>query len=142
MKKLNKVASELALEFNLQGGTDVTGFSLLGHSCEMAEASNVRLRFSFSKIPFISGARRYAEESIFPGGTFDNRLYFGSNVHFDPSLDEASQMLLFDSQTSGGLLLSVSPGKLDALLSRAKQLEQPVWVIGEVIQGKGIEVIR
>jgi len=140
MKKLNKVAAELAQEFDLHGGTDVTGFSLLGHAYEMAEASGVGIRFNFDKIPFISGARSYAEQFIFPGGSYDNRLYFGSSVHFDPALDEPSQMLLFDSQTSGGLLLAVPPDKLNQLLSRTAQMTQPVWVIGEVMQGKGIEV--
>jgi len=142
MKKLNKGAAELAQEFDLHSGTDVTGFSLLGHAYEMAEASGVGIRFSYSKIPFISGARTYAEQFIFPGGSYDNRLYFGSNVHFDPALDEPSQLLLFDSQTSGGLLLIVPPDKLGQLLSRAAQKDQSVWVIGEVIQGKGIEVTR
>ncbi len=140
MKKLNKAAAELALEFDLHGGTDVTGFSLLGHACEMAEASDVRIRFNYHKTPLISGARAYADQFIFPGGAYDNRLYFGSNVHFDPSLDEPSQLLLFDPQTSGGLLLAVPPGKLENLLARAEQLEQPLWVVGEVIPGKGIEV--
>ena len=142
MKKLNKVAAELAQEFALHGGTDVTGFSLLGHAYEMAEASGVGIRFSYSKIQFLSGARSYAEQFIFPGGSYDNRLYFGSSVHFDPALDELSQLLLFDSQTSGGLLLAVPPDKLDKLLSRAAQKDQPMWVIGEVIQGKGIEVTK
>jgi selenide,water dikinase len=100
----------------------------------------VRLRFAFHKIPFISGARKYAEQQIFPGGAYDNRLYFGSSVHFDPALDDTSQMLLFDSQTSGGLLLAVQPEKLERLLARAEQVGQPLWVVGEVIQGKGIEV--
>jgi len=142
MKKLNKVAAELALEFDLHSGTDVTGFSLLGHVLEMAEASNVRVRFNYHKIQFISGARSYAEQYIFPGGTYDNRLYFGTNVHFDPTLDEPSQLLLFDPQTSGGLLLAVPPDKLEKLLIRAEQMDQPLWVIGEVFPGKGIEVTR
>jgi selenide,water dikinase len=142
MKKLNKVASELAQEFDLHGGTDVTGFSLLGHAYEMADASSVGIRFTYNKIPFISGAQGYAEQFIFPGGTYDNRLYFGSNVHCDPAIDKPSQLLLFDSQTSGGLLLAVPPEKLDKFLSRAAQKDQPVWVIGEVLQGKGIEVTR
>lgn len=142
MKKLNKGACELALEFELKAGTDVTGFSLLGHASEMAGASGVGMRFSFSKIPFIAGARKYAEQFIFPGGTYDNRLFFGSSVHFDPRLDEPSQLLLFDAQTSGGLLLAITPGKLDLLLSRAEQVGQPAWVIGEVLPGKGIEVTR
>jgi selenide, water dikinase len=142
MKKLNKTASELANEFSLIGGTDVTGFSLLGHTCEMAEASGVGVRFSYHKIPFISGARNYAKQYIFPGGTYDNRLYFGSNVHFYPALDEPAQLLLFDAQTSGGLLLAVPPDKLDKLLIRAELVQQPLWVIGEVIPGKGIEVVE
>ena len=142
MKKLNKAAAELAQEFELHSGTDVTGFSLLGHAYEMAEASNVRVRFNYQKIPFITGARTYAERFIFPGGAYDNRLYFGSNVHFDPSLDEPSQLLLFDSQTSGGLLLAVPPDKLEKFLTRAEQLEQPLWVVGEVVPGKGIEVTQ
>ncbi len=140
MKKLNKTAAELALEFGLRGGTDVTGFSLLGHAFEMAEASQVGLRISYHEIPFTSGARRYAEEYTFPGGTYDNRLYFGSNVHFDPTLDEPAQLLLFDAQTSGGLLLSVNPARLEGLRARAVELDQPLWVIGEVVQGKGIKV--
>jgi selenide,water dikinase len=140
MKKLNNTASELAQEFDLHSGTDVTGFSLLGHAYEMAEASKAGLRFWFNKVPFISGARAYAEQYIFPGGTYDNLLYFASGVHFDPGLDEPAQLLLFDSQTSGGLLLAVPPAKLDRFVSRAAELDQPAWVIGEVTTGKGIEV--
>jgi selenide, water dikinase len=142
MKKLNKVASELAQEFDLHGGTDVTGFSLVGHAYEMTIASGVGIRFSYNKIHFISGARKYGDQFIFPGGTYDNRLYFGSHVHFNPSIDEPSQLLLFDSQTSGGLLLAVPPDKLEPILSRAAQINQPLWVIGEVIPGEGIEVTR
>lgn len=142
MKRLNQTAAELAREFNLQAGTDVTGFSLLGHAREMAEASGVGIRFSFTQIPFISGARAYAEQFIFPGGSYDNRLYFGSSVHFDPSLDEPSQMLLFDAQTSGGLLLAVPPAKLSQFQLSAVQKEQPIWVIGEVVQGKDIQVTK
>jgi selenide,water dikinase len=63
-------------------------------------------------------------------------------VHFDPSLDEPSQLLLFDSQTSGGLLLAVPPDKLEKFLTRAEQLEQPLCVVGEVVPGKGIEVTQ
>lgn len=142
MKRLNKVASELAVEFGVRGGTDITGFSLLGHGLEMAQASGVGLRLSFGKIPLLSGASRYAEQFIFPGGASDNRLYFGSNVHFDPTIQEPSQMLLFDPQTSGGLLLCVPADKLNSLLARADQLNQPVWVIGEVVEGKEIEVLE
>ena len=82
MKRLNRGAAELAVEFGLRGGTDITGYSLLGHAAEMAAASGVGLHFQYSRIPFISGARKYAEEWTFPGGASDNALYFGEQVHF------------------------------------------------------------
>lgn len=140
MKRLNKTAGELAVEFDLRGGTDITGFGLLGHGYELAAASGVSLRFFFGKLPFTRGAQRYAQEWIFPGGASDNRLYFGLHVHFAPDVDEPSQMLLFDAQTSGGLLLAIPPGKVDDLFERAAQLGQPLWAIGEVAEGEGIEV--
>lgn len=142
MKRLNKTAAELAVEFGLHGGTDITGFSLLGHASEIAHASGVRLRFFFDQVPFTRGAQSYAAQWIFPGGSMDNRLYYGSQVHFAPQIDESSQMLLFDAQTSGGLLLSVPAQKLPALLRRAAELGQPLWVVGEVIEGQGIEVVK
>lgn len=140
MSRLNKTAGELAVEFGVRGGTDVTGFSLLGHAAEMAQASGVSLRIEFSQLPFLSGARGYAEKGFFPGGAFDNKAHFEQDVAFDPALDEPSQMLTFDPQTSGGLLFGVPREKLDAFKKRADELQQPVWVIGEARQGKGIEV--
>jgi selenide,water dikinase len=140
MKRLNRAASELAVEHHLRGGTDITGYSLMGHGLELAQASGVGLRFSFEKIPFVRGAHRYAQEWIFPGGSSDNRLYYGAQVRFDPQIDEPSQMLLFDAQTSGGLLLAVPPDRLDALLKRAAQVGQPLWVVGQAVEGTGIEV--
>jgi selenide,water dikinase len=140
MTRLNRTAGLLAVEFGLSAATDVTGFSLLGHGLEMAEASGVALHFDYAQIPFVSGARKYAEMWAFPGGASDNRVHFGPQVTFDPSIDEASQMLLFDPQTSGGLLLGLPKEKLAAFKARAQELEQPVWVIGEVREGSGIEV--
>ena len=141
MTRLNRVASELAVVLNLQGGTDITGYSLLGHGWEMARASGAGLRFYFDRIPLISGARKYADSWTFPGGAADNRLYFSSHVTFDHRLDEASQMLLFDPQTSGGLLLAVPAERLAELLQRAQDLQQPFWDIGEVIDGDQIQVV-
>lgn len=141
MKRLNKTASQLAVEFELRGGTDITGYSLLGHGLEMAEASGVSLKLESAKIPLISCARKYAEKGSFPGGAFDNKKYFESKVNFADSIDEPNQMLLFDPQTSGGLLLGVPQSRLDAFLSRAQETDQQVWLIGEVEAGKGIKVI-
>ena len=140
MKQLNKTASQLANEFALRGGTDITGFSLLGHAMEMADASGVALRFEFANIPFISCARKYADKGCFAGGAFDNQAHFGSKVKFADSMDEQNQMLMFDPQTSGGLLLGVPQEKLDAFSARSKELGQAVWVVGRVETGAGISV--
>ena len=140
MKRLNDTAGQLAIEFGLRGGTDVTGYSLLGHGMEMAKASGVSLRFIYAKIPFIGGARKYAEQGIFPGGAFDNQKHFESSVKFAGSIDEPSQMLLFDPQTSGGLLLGVPRERLDSFLARAHEINQSIWVVGSVEAGTGIEI--
>ena len=140
MKRLNRQAGALATEFGLHGGTDVTGFSLLGHGLEMATASGVRLQLGLGKIPFLSGARKYAALGTFPGGAADNRLHFAPAVQFAARIAEEMQMLLFDPQTSGGLLLGVPPARLAGFMSRAAKINQPVWVIGEVVKGEGVQV--
>lgn len=140
MKRLNRSASELALEFDLRGGTDITGFSFLGHALEMAAASGVSLHIDPAKVPLVGGARTYAERGIFPGGAFDNMSHFGPRIQFAQGVDEPSQMLLYDPQTSGGLLLGVPADKLSAFEARAQQLDQPAWVVGTVHVGSGIEV--
>jgi len=140
MKRLNKTAGNLAVEFGLRGGTDITGYSLLGHGLEMATASSVSLKLDFIKIPFINGARKYAENGCFAGGAFDNKSYFEAQVKFADSIDEENQMLLFDPQTSGGLLLGVPQEKLESFLLRAEELKQPAWVIGRVEAGAGITI--
>lgn len=140
MKRLNKTASQLALEFDLHGGTDITGYSLLGHALEMANASGVKLQFDSANIPFVSGARKYAEQWIFPGGAVDNKKHFEAQVTFADSIDKPNQMLLFDPQTSGGLLLGVPQVQLDSFMSRSQEMNQAAWVVGRVESGTGIEV--
>lgn len=140
MTRLNRDAARAANAVGVRGGTDITGFGLLGHAGEIATASKVGLKFNFSQIPFVSSARRYADEWIFPGGSHDNRHYFSPHVKFAQGIDEPSQMLLFDAQTSGGLLLSVPADMISDFERSAAELEQPVWVVGEVIQGSGITI--
>lgn len=140
MKRLNASASQLALQHRVQAATDISGFSLLGHGWELAAASGVGLRFEFGKIPFLRGAFRYAQEFIFPGGSADNRIYFGEHVDFGPGMDEAWQMLLFDAQTSGGLLMAVPSDQIDSMRREAVRLGQNLWVVGEVLRGNRLEV--
>ena len=141
MIRLNRTASQLAVDVGLKGGTDVTGYSLLGHGLEMAQASQVGLRLVFDQIPFVTCARRYAEAWAFPGGASDNHNYFGKFVRFSERISEMEKMMLFDPQTSGGLLLAVPPEKIEAFRQQAVQLNQPIWEIGAALDGEGIEVV-
>jgi len=140
MLTLNRDVARLGLEHNVAGATDVTGFSLLGHAWEMAASSGVGFIIEWEKIPFISGAKKYASEFIFPGGASDNMLYFKPHVEFRRELGDEQRLLLFDPQTSGGLLMAVNPGELDSLLSHAGKIKQPLWVIGEVVNGDTIVI--
>jgi selenide,water dikinase len=140
MLRLNNTAGQLANEFSLRGGTDITGFGFLGHAMEMANASKVSLAIDYAKLPFLNGSLYYAEKGIFPGGAFDNKVHFENQVKFDEQIHEPAQMLLFDPQTSGGLLLGVPQDKLQAFEKQANELDQPIWVVGEVCAGQGIEV--
>ncbi len=140
MKRLNDTGSVLARKYNAHSCTDVTGFSLLGHAWEMAEASEVGLRINFKALPFISCALKYAKEWSFPGGASDNMLYYGKNVHFVDPIEEYEKMMVFDPQTSGGLLIGLSKENTKLLCEWAEKIGQPAWVIGEVVQGNTIEV--
>lgn len=138
MKRLNKGSMELANHFQLKAATDITGFSFLGHAWEMASGAKLGMKISFKDIPFISCAKKHAEAWRFPGGAFDNKLHYSQFIEFDESIPEEHQLLLFDPQTSGGLLLGVPQEKLDAFMAKAKTRNEPAWVIGEVIQEEKI----
>ena len=106
----------------------------------MANASGVALKLEFEKIPFVAGARKYAEKGTFPGGAFDNKKHFESSVAFNNAIDEPNQMLLFDPQTSGGLLLGIPQEQLQSFLARAQEIGQAAWTIGNVEAGTGIQI--
>jgi selenide,water dikinase len=140
MKRLNRTASELAQAHGIVAATDITGFSLMGHAWEMAENSGVGMKIYYDMLPFISPAKELAKAFEFPGGAFDNRLYFGDHVKVPKSLSEEELMLLFDPQTSGGLLLAVNCDQLDDFRIQAEKMDQPIWVIGEVVEGNQITI--
>ena len=140
MKRLNRKASELAQSFGVKAATDITGFSLLGHAWEMAQSSGVGMNIYRDMIPFISSAREYANRYSFPGGAYDNKLYFSKHIKIPKSMTEEELMLLFDPQTSGGLLFSINSDRLDELRVQADKLDQPIWIIGEVVEGNQITI--
>ena len=141
MSKLNDKAAQIAVALKLRAATDITGFSLIGHCYEMAHASGLGIKIIYEQIPILEPAREYARAWTFPGGAFDNKLYFSQYTRVAPHIDEASEMLLFDPQTSGGLLLAVPPQKIPDLQKHAGLLDQSIWIIGEAVEGDKIEVI-
>jgi selenide,water dikinase len=106
----------------------------------MARRPGLALEIDFSKLPFLKGAAKYASKRAFAGGLVDNRTYFGPSVQFSPAVDESQQNMLFDPQTSGGLMLGVPAARIDAFVRRAGELNQPAWVIGAARAGTGIRV--
>jgi len=141
MKTLNRQAARLLLQVGVHAVTDVTGFALLGHGYEMAEKSGVRLRLRLGQIPFLEGAREYADMWLFPGGTCDNERAYEHAVTFAPGIEEEMQQLLYTPETSGGLLAAVPPEKLSELIALFAAAHHPYWVIGEVVEGEGIQVV-
>ena len=142
MTLLNSAASELAGMVGVRAATDITGFGLIGHGIEMAEASKVSLEIHFEQVPFFSGAREYAELGTFPGGTMDNQKFFRDRVEFAAGITEPEQLLLFDAQTSGGLLMAVPGKSIDGMVDRARSDEIPLWRIGTVREGSGSLIVR
>jgi selenide,water dikinase len=141
MKGLNKRASRIALEAGVSGATDVTGYGALGHLSEMALASGVGLELFWDSIPRLPGALEYAAAGEIPGGTHDNRRFFGPRIDFDPAIGSAEQTVLFDAQTSGGLLLTVPQERLPAFLTQSVLEGLPHWAIGRVTSAGRIRVL-
>ena len=137
MTRLNREASRLARQAGVHAMTDITGYSLLGHAHEIAHLSGVNLRIQFSQLNWLPGARAYAERDIFPGGTERNRAYFARWTHFDAGIDDIAQALLFDPQTSGGLLMTVAPQQAEALYENLVNAGEIASIIGEVSPGNG-----
>jgi len=127
----NHAASAMQ-EFGITGGTDITGFGLLGHSLEMAQASNVTFEIDPSAIPIIDGALDLAEKGLVTGGGRSNSEFVGDNVLFDASVSDTLKRLLFDPQTAGGLLISVPEQKCDALKARLREHYPATSRIGSV----------
>ena len=140
MKRLNRDIAGVAVDCGLKAATDITGFSLLGHASEIAQASQVGLELYFNQIPLITPALKFADAYTFPGGASNNKLWFGPQVSLDQALNDGEQMLLFDPQTSGGLLLCVPENKLGEFEGKAKEREIPIWEIGVVSSAPGLRV--
>jgi len=134
MRKSNRDASIAMAEFGVRGGTDVTGFGLLGHGLEVARAAGVALRFHFSKIPLLPGALDAVEEGYVPGGLLKNLEFAKDYFVTGAGVEDYMKYLLADPQTSGGILMSVPPDKVEAVVERLSGTAAAA--IGEVLEGE------
>lgn len=137
MSRLNRSASRLARQFGVHAMTDITGYSLLGHGHEMAHLGKVDFQLHFDQLHWLPGARQYGELDIFPGGMSRNKAYFEQWISFDQSLSEIEQHLLYDPETSGGLLMAVSSANADSLYKSLIDSGETVSLIGQVVAGTG-----
>jgi selenide,water dikinase len=147
MAELNRVASEALLELQDQAGTaapihavtDVTGFGLLGHAREMALGNpergieTVSLEIDHSAVGYLPGAVDAAREGFLPGGLKNNRDFIGDCVAFGSNVPPEYRDLLFDPQTSGGLLIAISPESADAAISVLESHRVNARRVGKVI---------
>ena len=135
MTTLNKYAAELAKEFQVHCCTDITGFGLAGHAMEMAKGSKKTFVIYAEKLPVLSGAREYAEMGLIPAGAYRNREFLEKDM--ESRISGWREDLLFDPQTSGGLLLAIPTEDAAGLMGRLSGLELPSAVVGEVTEEKG-----
>lgn len=134
MATLNAGAARAVKKVGVHAVTDITGFGLLGHAAEMARASRVTLSFSSKALPFTLGATALAADGLISGAAHRNRAHLGDTVHVEGSAASSIADLAFDSETSGGLLVAVSPTRLDELLAALRDEGTPCAVdIGEVL---------
>jgi selenide,water dikinase len=144
MLTLNRAAAETARAAGgVHAATDITGFGLLGHASEMAAKSGIGLRIAASAVPLLPGTEDYAAAGYVAGGLGRNRAYFeteGAGIRFDPGVAPVVQTILFDPQTSGGLLFAVDPARAEAFHEAFTNAGLPLWQIGEAVAGAGIDV--
>lgn len=141
MARLNYLAGRAARSAGASAATDISGFGLIGHTLEMAYQTAVQFSFRFQDLPFLPGALEYAEKWIFAGGTELNATAAAGKVEFNSALKDYERMLLFDPQTSGGLLVSLAPDKVTSYIQLLRDGGQQAWPIGTVMEGSGVRVL-
>lgn len=143
MCELNKLPSEIMVEVGVKAATDITGFGLIGHALEMAEASNTKLVFYFHKIPYFKEALNFIKQGIIPEGDYENLNYCERLVKFSDSIKESEKFILADAQTSGGILFAC-PREKKSILEESAFMKgfYNLYLIGEVKEGPpSIEIL-
>jgi selenide,water dikinase len=143
MKTLNHGAAQVFAQFDVHACTDVTGYGLIGHTAEICEASSIGVEIRLSAVPLFRKSAELAETGKFPGGTFANREYFGPMVDVDADVSESLVWLLFDAQTSGGLLAALPERQAAEALKRLKAAGvHAAAVIGRATGSERIHIMK
>lgn len=140
MSTLNKYSGEIIVEHNVHACTDITGFGIMGHGCEMAEASNVTLKIYMDAVPYIEEAKEYADMGLVPAGTYNNRSFLEGKYEIN-GLKDWQEDVLFDPQTSGGLMISCTKEEGYKIIEELEKLELESAIIGEIIPFTGKYII-
>lgn len=134
MATLNQKSAQIMLKYPVHACTDITGFGLLGHIAEMLAGSVLGIKIDSHKLPIIPGTDEYAQMGLIPAGAYKNRKYRETMVDISSTVDRASQDILFDPQTSGGLLICIGAVSAGALVNDLKNDEIDCsTIIGEVV---------
>lgn len=142
MLRLNRHAAHLARAHAVHAMTDVTGFSLLGHAAEMAQRSGATLVIEADTVPLLAEARRFAAEGAVTSGGARNVEQLGESVRLDPGVDAVLAHLLYDPQTSGGLLMAVAEDEAERLRRAVEERDGGCWIIGTVEAGPSLVEVR
>ncbi|MBB6479581.1 selenide, water dikinase SelD [Spirochaeta isovalerica] len=142
MRTLNKIAAEVIYDYNVSSCTDVTGFGLAGHACEMIADSEVGLSIDMKKLKLLPDVAEYASMGLIPAGTYRNRDFRLKFINNSESLSRLTLDLIFDPQTSGGLFFSVAQDQADELLGKLISKGVPAQKIGNTQDKPGIEIIE
>ena len=141
MATLNKSARDIMIQYDVHSCTDVTGFALLGHSFEMAQGSNCTIHIEVDKVPYHAEALELASMGLIPAGAYRNRDYAQSGVQVKGNISLAMQDILYDPQTSGGLLFAIPEEDADACLAQLKQTIPNAAIIGYVTEKEDFYII-
>jgi selenide,water dikinase len=134
MATLNRDAAEIMRDYPVHACTDITGFGLLGHMAEMVADSTLGMEIFADRVPIIPEALEFAAMGLVPGGAHKNREFRERMIDFSPSLDNVFRDILFDPQTSGGLLICVAQEAAEDLLRRLKEkVHDRAAMIGKVV---------
>lgn len=136
MTTLNREAAFLMVECNASAATDVTGFGLIGHACEMARGAAVTIRLNLSSIPLMNGVAGFVCDGMVPAGCYRNRDHYQPFVNSSASITQEALLPLFDPQTSGGLLITLAPEDSVRFISEASERGIYARRIGAVLQSQ------